>query len=171
MLLRHGWGVLARLTFAVFVATLFVLGVFALVPDRRVPDGLDAARVAGSRVGAGAAEAPRRDGNEWEVDVVRPNGSLVEVTIGDRLELLGFDEELGPGGGRAPNELTGYWRLRAARAARAVVAGGEVLGVERERDGELEVALRCSNGARVEVGLDGRLRVIEVDPEHWDDES
>lgn len=161
---------LARLTFAVFVAILLVLGVLALVPDRRGADGLDAARVAASWVGAGAAEAPRRDGNEWEVDVVRPDGSLVEVTIGDRLELLGLDEELGAGGGPPPDEVTGSRRLRAARAARAVVAGGQVLGVERERDGELEVALRCSNGARVEVGLDRRLRVIEVEPEHWDDE-
>ena len=52
---------------------------------------------------AGEAQAPRRDGEAWEVDVVRPNGSLVQVTLGDRLELRQFDEELGPAGTSAPD--------------------------------------------------------------------
>ncbi|MGH2745694.1 MAG: hypothetical protein ACRDLY_19170 [Thermoleophilaceae bacterium] len=43
-------------------------------------------------------ENSRRDGDGWEVDVVRPDGSLVEVTIGDQLELKALDEELGPAG-------------------------------------------------------------------------
>lgn len=49
-----------------------------------------------SWVGTGQAQAPRRDGEDWEVDVVRPDGSLVQVTLGDSLELRGFDEEFGP---------------------------------------------------------------------------
>jgi len=62
-------------------------------------------------------QTPRRDDDEWEVDVIRPNGSLVEVTIGDQLELRGLDEELGPGRSRAADELTGRAHKLAVRAA------------------------------------------------------
>jgi hypothetical protein len=160
----------ARLTLAAFVITLVLLGAFALAPDRRRSDGLDAAQVAAAWVGAAGTDPPRREGDEWEIDVARPDGSLVEVTIGERLELLGLDEEMGPGGGYAEDEVTGAQRVRAVRAALAVVPGGRAVGVEREDDGEVEVAIRRSSEARVEVALDRRLRLIEVEPEHIQDE-
>ena len=70
-------------------------GAAALCPVAGEPEleASDAARVAAGWVGAGATQAPRFDGDGWEVDVARRDGSLVEVTVGKRGELLGFDEE------------------------------------------------------------------------------
>jgi hypothetical protein len=124
-------------------------------------------------VGAGSAEPPRESGGDWEVDVVRPNGSLVEVTIGDRLELQGLDEELRAGRRPAHDELTGPARAQAIRAALAATGPGRVLGVEREsgREAEvIEVDLRRRDGSRVEVGLDSALNVVEIEPQHPGDE-
>ena len=117
----------------------------------------------------GLPEAPRRDEGEWEVDVVRPNGSLVEVTIGDELELKGLDEELGPGGTRAPDELTGPARERAIRAATAAVGPGRVLSAERDVPLEVEVKIQRPEGV-VEVELDPELRVVEIEREDSADE-
>ena len=127
------------------------------------------AQAAGFRwVGVGAAETPRRDGDEWEVDVKRPNGSLVEVTIGDQAELKGLDEELGPGGGPASDELAGSARKRAVEAALIAVGPGRVFSVERESSGAVEVNVRRPNGT-FEVELDSG-QVVDVEVEHPSDE-
>lgn len=151
-------------------ATMVVLGASAFFSPERGASGAEAARIALGWVGAGKAQEPRRCDEKWEVDVVRADGSLVEVTIGDRLELLGTDEELGPGRSAADDEVSGSRRLRAVHAALADVPDGAALGVERERGGGIEVAMLRSGGARVEVELDRRLRVVEIEPEHRDDE-
>lgn len=114
--------------------------------------------------GAGEAQAPRRDGDVWEVDVVRPDGSLVQVTLGERLQLRGFDEEFGPGHTPAPDELRGAARARAIEAAFGHVGPGRVIGVERESSREVDVDMRMG-GDRIEVRLNPRLRVIDVKPE------
>lgn len=158
------------LTLAGFLISLLMLAGLALLPERHSSDGLEAARTAANWVGVAETDKPRREDGEWEIDVVRADGSLVEVTIGNRLELRGTDEELGPRGGTPPDEVTGSRRARAVRAALAVVSGGRAVGVERERDGKLEVAIRLSSDARVEVGLDRRLRVVEVESESPGDE-
>lgn len=59
----------------------------------------EARATAYSWVGVGIADRPRRSGDEWDVDVVRPEESVVGVTIDDQLELRELDEELGPVGG------------------------------------------------------------------------
>jgi hypothetical protein len=120
-------------------------------------------------VGTGEAESPRRDGDEWEVDVERPNGSLVEVTIGDELELRGLDEELGAHGRRAVDELTGTAREWATRTASAAAGRGRALSAERESADVVEVNLRRPSGTVVEVELESG-RVVEIEPEHPDDE-
>jgi hypothetical protein len=122
-----------------------------------------------SWVGAGEAQAPRRDGEDWEVDVVRPNGSLVQVTLGDRLELREFDEEFGPGHTPGPDELRGAARARAIEAAFGHVGPGRVLGVERESSREIDVDMRLGND-RIEVQLNPRFRAIGVKPEDSHDE-
>jgi hypothetical protein len=134
------------------------------------PSDSDVASAAANWVGAGMPQAPRRDGDEWEVDVTRPDGSLVEVTVGDSLQLLGLDEERARGGGPGPDELLGPTRTRAVRAALASSGPGPVLGAERERGGGIEVGVRRRDGTQVEVGLDHRLRVLEVEPEDRRDE-
>jgi hypothetical protein len=48
--------------------------------DRRPEIGAgDTEAAALDWVGAGYAHEPRRDGDEWEVDVIRPDGSMIEV--------------------------------------------------------------------------------------------
>jgi hypothetical protein len=158
----------------VLLAVVLVLVAAATLRDRTPSVSASQAADAAFRwVGVGAVETPRHDGEAWEVDVARPDGSLVEVTIGDRLELRGLDEELGPDRRPAHDELTGRVRERAIRAAMAVTGPGRVLGVERDsgREGEVtEVDIRRPDGAAVEVGLDSRRRVIEVEPQDRDDE-
>jgi hypothetical protein len=129
----------------------------------------DAEIAALSWVPAGEAEPPRREGDNWEVDVRRPDGSLVQVTMGDRLQLLDFDEEFGPAGTPAFDELKGSARARAIEAAFWHVGPGRVVGVERDPTGEVEVGIRMG-GDQIEVRLDERYRVIEVHPEDPGDE-
>ena len=162
---------LLRICALIYVATLVALIAVALgaysVGDGGV--GATEAKAAGLRwTGVGVAEAPRRDGDEWEVDVRRPNGSLVEVTIGDRLELRGLDEELGPEGALARDELAGRERDQAMDAALAAVGPGRVFSVERESSGSIEVNVRRPNGT-IEVQLDSG-QVVEVAAEDPGDE-
>lgn len=164
------WTVRTPVTLSLVAGAAAAVVFLALWPREPELGARDAAAVAVGWVGAGEPQAPRRDGGEWEVDVARPNGSLVEVTVGTRGELLGFDEERGAGGGPAPDELTGRARARAVRAALAATAAGRVLSAEWEQGGGIEVAVRRANRTQVEVGLDRRLRVREVEREDPADE-
>jgi hypothetical protein len=159
-----------RLALCFLVATTLALVIPTVWPREPEPRDSDLAAAATQWVGAGTPQAPRRDGDEWEVDVLRPNGSLVEVTLGNRRELLGLDEEAGPGRSPAPDELTGASRERAARAALAVTGPGAVLSVEREPGGAIEVGIHRRAGDRVEVGLVRRFRLLELEPEDRRDE-
>ena len=144
--------------------------VLALRPSDSELGASDVAPVASGWVGVGHPQPPRRDGDEWEVDVVRPDGSVVEVTVGKARELLGFDEERGPAGGLAPDELTGPIRDRAVRAALAASGPGRAVGAEWEPGGVIEVGVRLPGGTQREVDLDQRLRVLEVEREDPADE-
>jgi hypothetical protein len=121
-------------------------------------------------VGAGVSQVPRRDGGNWEVDVIRPDGSMVQVSLSENLELLGLDEESGPAGTLAADEARGALRARAVRAAFAEVGTGEVVGVELESGRRVEVGVLLRGGRQVEVELDGRMRVTEVEKEDPRDE-
>jgi hypothetical protein len=166
----HPRTVLTRVFLILVAGATAAVAVLALWPHERELKSAEAASVAAGWVGAGVTQAPRRDGSEWEVDVVRPNGSLVEVTVGGRGELLGFDEERGPGGSRAPDELTGPTRARAVRVALAATGRGRVLSAEWEQGGGIEVAVRRVNGTQVEVSLDRRFRIREIEREDPADE-
>ena len=132
--------------------------------DRRQQAGpWDAAAVALHVVPDGVAQNSRREGGRWEVDVVRADGSMVQVSVGDDFELLGLDEELGPAGTLAPDELTGTARRRAVRTAFAVTRPGQVTSVERDSSGQIEVCIRMRTGRQVEVELDHMFRVVEVE--------
>jgi hypothetical protein len=151
---------------AVTAVVMVVVGV-----DRRTEIGPDEAEAAAlDWVGVGFAQEPRRDGDEWEVDVIRPNGSMVEVTIGDGLEARGFDEERGAAGLPADDEIHGPLRAAAIDAALSATGTGEALSVERERPGEIEVSLVTRDDLRVEVELDASLQVTEVEVEDPGDE-
>jgi hypothetical protein len=156
---------------ALIAALLLASAAFQLRDDDD-DEGVSAtdARVAAlSWVGAGEAETPRRDGENWEVDVRRPDGSLVQVIFNEDLRLRGFDEEFGPAGTPADDELTGAARARAIAATYRHVGPARVIGVERDPTGEIEVGIRLG-GDQIEVRLDERFRVIEVQPEDRSDE-
>jgi hypothetical protein len=145
---------------------------FQLFKDDNEDEDFGAAAVktaALSWVGAGEAQRPRRDGDAWEVDVVRPDGSLVQVTLGDQLELRELDEEFGPAHTPPPDELRGAARDRAIKATLWHVGSGRVVGVERESNREIDVDVRVGDD-RIEVQLNPRFRVIQVKPEDPSDE-
>jgi hypothetical protein len=121
-------------------------------------------------VGKGVTQVPRRDGDNWEVDVIRPDGSMVQVSLTKDLQLLGLDEEYGPAGTLADDEATGRVRERAVAAAFAEVGAGEVIGVEREPGNRLEVGVLLRGGRQIEVELDSHFRVTEVEKEDPRDE-
>ena len=113
----------------------------------------------------GETQKARRESGGWEVDVVRPDGSMVQVSLDDDLELRGLDEELGPAGTLAPDELRGAARARAVQTAFAESRPGQVTSVERDSSGEIEVCIRMRTGRQVEVELDQMFRVVKVDHE------
>ncbi len=150
---------------AVVVLAFLAFGTHAEEPDAA------AARQAALRwTEAELADAPRRDGDEWEVDVRRADGSLVEVTRGRRRDLRELDEERGPGGAPPHDEVTGALRERAIASARVAAGPGPVRSVERERDGSVEVDFARPDRIILEVELDPRLRVIDIDLEDFGDE-
>jgi hypothetical protein len=155
--------------FLVFTAMTLAIVVLALrLRDEQGP--LDAEAVAVELVGAGIAQDSRREDDRWEIDVVRPDGSMVQVSLGEDLELRGLDEELGPAGTLADDELRGPARARAVRAAFTETGIGKVVSVERDPGQGIEVRVRNETGRQLEVELDRNLRVLEVDHESLDDE-
>ena len=96
-------------------------------PDPEPSDD-DVAAAAPYWVGAGQPQPPRRNGDEWETDVARPDGSLVEVTLGPRLELLGFDGSAAAGAGwRRTSSAVGV-EPAPCGAARPFSGPGRVIG-------------------------------------------
>jgi hypothetical protein len=130
---------------------------------------IDAEVAALDAVGDGVSQVARRDGDKWEVDVVRPDGSMVQVSLSKGLDVVGLDEEYGPAGTLASDEARGAARVRAVRAAFKEVGAGEVIGVERESGGRYEVGV-LQRGGQVEVELDRNFRVTEVEGEDPGDE-
>jgi hypothetical protein len=156
----------------VVVVALALLAFVALVPGSETrPDAAAAQREALGWADAEVADEPRRVGDGWEVDVRRADGSVVEVTLGRTLDLRELDEERGPGGAPAHDELAGRARARAIAAARPRAGRvGKVTSVEREGDGTIEVNFATAGEAVIEVELDRRLRVRDVDREEAGDE-
>lgn len=168
--LRHAPVVIFRTLFLVVFGAMAIGVVVAVIRLNEEATPLEAELAALRWVGQGVAQEPRTDGDEWEVDVVRSDGSLIEVTIGDELELRGFDEERTGDGGPPPDELRGRVRARAIRAALAKTGPGRVLSVERESPREIEVGVRVEEGRQIEVELDRSLGVVEVEAEDPRDE-
>lgn len=155
----------------VLLMAVTVLGFLAFVSgERPVPDPVEAREVALHWTDAARADKPRRVESGWEVDVRREDGSLVEVSLDRSLGLQELDEELGPDGMPAHDAVTDEARDRAIGAARPRSGGGWVRSVEREEDGTVEVDFVTPERTVIEVELDQRLRVKDVDEEEVGDE-
>jgi hypothetical protein len=155
---------------AVFVAVVVIATVAAVPDDDGRATAADAEAAALKRVGGGTVQPARVEDDEWEVDVERPDGSLVEVTFDHELTFRDVDEELGPRGTPADDEVRGAFRRKAIEAAFAVTGRGAVRSVERDSWNEIEVNVRRRNGTQIEVELDSALRVGEVEDENPNDE-
>jgi hypothetical protein len=156
---------------AIAVAALLVLALLAFSPG--YGDDFDASaaqEAARNWTGFETTDPPRRSGDGWEVDVRREDGSVVEVNLGPKLELVELDEELGPGGTPAHDELQGERRARAIAVVHAHGFRGSARSVEQERDGTIEVDVVRSDMTVLEVDLDARLRVLRVSDEEFGDE-
>jgi hypothetical protein len=159
-----------KVSLAVFVLAVVVVTVLALPRDEGQARPSDAEAAALERFPRGTVQPARIEDDEWEVDIVRPDGSLVEVTFDHELNLRDVDEEIGPGGTLADDELKGAERRRAIRAAFQVTGPGDVRSVERDSPNEIEVGVRFPNGVQIEVELDRDFRVGEVEDEDPADE-
>jgi hypothetical protein len=159
-----------RNTIFLLIATMTVAAVVIGLELGEQTTLLDAELVALERISDGRVQESRRDNGRWEVDVVRPDGSMVQVNLGDELELRSLDEELGPAGTLAPDELRGRRRLGAVQAAFVETGPGQVLSVERDRNGDIDVRIRTRGDGLVQVELDRRFRVLEVKGEDPGDE-
>lgn len=159
---------MVRITIFLLLATVTVAVVVIELDGKATP--VDAEVVALELVGDGRILETRRDGGRWEVDVVRPDGSMVQVNVGDDLELISLDEELGPAGTFAPDELRGRRRAGAVEAAFVETGPGQVVSVERDDNGEIDARIRTRPDGLVQVELDERFRVLEVHREDLGDE-
>lgn len=159
---------LATAVIAIVVAFLASLALGT--GDREDMNAAAARGVALDWTEAELAEEARWDGERWEVDVRRENGSIIEVNLGPALELRELDEELGPDGTPASDEIIGPLRQRAIAVARSRSITGPVGSVERERDRTIEVNVVQADGTVIEVELDAGLRVRDIDREELGDE-
>jgi hypothetical protein len=154
---------------SVVAAALVVLALLALGPGDDV-DPAAAQEAARNWTGFETTDQARREGDGWEVDVRREDGSVVEVNLGPDLELIELDEELGPGGTPAYDEVRGERQARAIAVVHAHGVRGDVRSVERERDGSIEVDVVQPDNTVLEVDLSPGMRVRGVDDEELDDE-
>jgi hypothetical protein len=162
--------VLFKFAIVFFLGVLIGGTVMGLPGDDRQWNASDAEAAARYWIEVGTVQPARLDEGDWEVDVLRPDGSLVEVTLNDRLKLRDFDEELGPGGTWAGDEVRGPLRRQAIRAGLKVAGPGRVSSVERDSPDEVEVNVRPRNGTQIEVVLDAELQVRQVRHEDPGDE-
>ncbi len=148
--------------------TIAIVVVAFRMSDEQSP--IDAQTAALELVKNGVAQESRRDGDRWEVDVIRDDGSMVQVNLGDDLELRSLDEELGPGGTLADDELRGANRVRAVEVAFHETGPGQVVSVERDSGRRIKVRVLKADGEHVGVVLDDSMQVVAVDDEDPDDE-
>jgi len=159
-----------KFVIAFHVVVLIGATVVALPRDGGQASASDAETAARHWIEVGTVQPARLEDDQWEVDVLRRDGSLVEVTFDHRLELRDFDEELGPGGTWAHDEVRGPLRHRAILVALDETGPGHVSSVERDSPNEVEVNVRRRDGTQIEVELDAKLRVGEVELEDPGDE-
>jgi hypothetical protein len=159
-----------RISITALLVAIVVMTFFALPRDEGQAKPSDAEAAALERFPNGTVQPARIEDDEWEVDVVLPNGRLVEVTYDHKLNFRDFDEEIGPGGTLADDELRGEERQRAIDAAYQVTGPGKVTSVERDSPNEVEVNVRFPNGINIEVELDRHFHVGEVENEDPGDE-
>jgi hypothetical protein len=161
------WQILAS---SLVAAALVVLALLAFSPGGDDVDAAAAQQAARNWTGLEKTDPPRREGHGWEVDVRREDGSVVEVNLGPDLQLIELDEELGPGGTPADDEVQGAKRAKAIAVVHAHGVRGEVRSVEQEPDGSMEVDVVQPDRTVLEVDLDARMRVQGTATEQFGDE-
>lgn len=140
--------------------------------DRPLAGGdLDrASRAALAEAGGGEVVDSERDDGRFEVEVLRPDGTRVEVTLDDSFAVVHseLDDHDDPDDDRP---VTGEELERVTQAALAETGEGTVTDAEQEADGTYEVEVRRADGTEVDLRLDEDLAVthVRVDDDHDDD--
>ncbi|MCY1136899.1 PepSY domain-containing protein [Actinoplanes sp. Pm04-4] len=128
-------------------------------PDVSGSDRDRAGNAAVQAVGGGTVvdvEASDDQGEAYEVEVRKPDGSEVDVKLDKDLKVVTQQAEA------ADPALTGADRASAEKAALEAVAGGTVLGVEAGDDEGVayEVEVRSADNKEWDVELDPAFKVL-----------
>lgn len=163
--------------------TVATWGAIAIADKERpvAPSDVDkASRAAVEAAGGGTATSVDRDregGATWEVEVVKPDGSHVDVLLDGRFRVLNVGPEReateppkvqAPAGSHdAETPVPDADAERASAAALKAVGGGTVNDVDRDGEGGAtwEVEIRKPDGSQVDVLLDAQFKVLSVGAE------
>jgi len=175
-----------RMNVAILVLGTIVFatwGAIAIADKERrvsVSDVERASRAAVAAVGSGTATSVDRDregGSTWEVEVVKPDGSHVDVLLDGQFRVLNVGAERDatePPKAQAPagthdaeTPVPGADAERASAAALKAVGGGTVNDVDRDLEGGAtwEVEITKPDGSQVDVLLDAQFQVLSVGAE------
>jgi uncharacterized membrane protein YkoI len=121
-----------------------------------------------AKAGGGTVLKAETDDGAYEVDVLRPDGTKVEVEVDRSFQATVDDRD---DDSKLP-ALSAADRDRAANAALARVGQGTVSEVERENEGgaAYEVEVRLGDGSQVEVQVGSDFQVIGQDAPEFDDD-
>jgi uncharacterized membrane protein YkoI len=139
--------------------------------DRLSSTDLDAATAAAlSAAGGGTITDSERDGDRYEIEVRRDDGSGIDIELGRDFAVIATEPDDATDDDAtdvdAPDAdhrvLTDDERQRASAAALAETGGGEVLAIEVDGSG-YEVDVRRTDGSHVDIDLDATFAVIHTD--------
>jgi uncharacterized membrane protein YkoI len=130
-----------------------------------------AEKAALAETGGGTVTDTERDsenGATYEVEVTKDGGDQVDVRLDDRFKVVAAEpDHEDAGDDTADPHLTGATLDRASKAALAKTGGGTV--TDSERSGQAyELEVTKDGGSQVDVLLDGRFKVVSVEPDHED---
>jgi len=119
-----------------------------------------ASKAALAETGGGKVTDSERDGQTYEVEVTKDDGSEVDVNLDEGFKPLATDKD--DEDDDRDERVTGADADRASKAAVAEAGGGKATDVERDGTG-YDVEVTKDDGTQVDVHLDERFQPSAVD--------